>query len=196
MFHDIPQEIFERMKYLEDLDAKHREEDFPQSQRLRQIPPVTGRFLALLASLSPEGKYIEIGTSGGYSSLWIALACRFAGRKITTFEILDGKVKLARETFEKANVSDVVELVHGNALELLGEYKDIAFCFLDAEKENYPEFYDIIIPNLIKGGIFAADNAISHKEAIRPMLETTMSDERVDSVVVPVGKGVLVSRKL
>jgi len=73
-------------------------------QRLRQIPPDTGKFLALPATNAPEGIYIEIGTSAGYSTLWIPLACEMLGRTITTFEILPEKAKLVLETFRAAQV--------------------------------------------------------------------------------------------
>jgi caffeoyl-CoA O-methyltransferase len=196
MFHDIPKEILDRMRFLEELDARHRVENAPRQQRLRQVPPETGRFLALLASTAPAGQYIEIGTSGGYSTLWIALACRLAGRKVTTFEILEEKAKLARETFRVADVGDVVEFIHGDALAHIPEYIDISFCFLDAEKELYLKCYELVVPNMIAGGILAADNVLSHETTLRPTVERALADERVDSLVVPIGSGILLCRKL
>ncbi len=87
MFHTIQPAILERMKFLEELDAKDRLDGTPRLQRLRQIPPETGKFLALLAAGSPEGSMFEIGTSAGYSTLWLSLAAQTLGRKITTFEV-------------------------------------------------------------------------------------------------------------
>lgn len=184
------------MKFLEELDAKHRAEDIPPMQRLRQVPPETGRFLALLAAIAPDGQFIEIGTSGGYSALWISLACRLAGRELFTFEVLEEKAKLAKESFMAAGVSDVVHLVQGDALEHLPNYIDVSFCFLDAEKELYARCYEMVIPNLIGGGILAADNALSHEKTLKPMVDRALTDDRVDSLVVPIGSGVLVCRKL
>lgn len=86
MFHSISQPILERMNYLEQLDTKDREDGTPRLQRLRQIPPETGKFIALLAANAPEGDYLEIGTSAGYSTLWLAVACEMLGRSITTFK--------------------------------------------------------------------------------------------------------------
>ena len=68
MFHAVPQPILDRMRYLEEVDTQDRQDGTPRLQRLRQIPPETGKFLALLAASVPEGAYIEIGTSAGYSS--------------------------------------------------------------------------------------------------------------------------------
>jgi len=195
MFHNISQAVLDRMKYLEDLNAKHRRDGTPHLQRLRQIPPETGRFIALLAASAPEGTFLEIGTSGGYSTLWLALACRETGRKITTFEVLEEKVKLAKETFRLAGVEDVIELVTGDARDYLHNYREIAFCFLDPEKEAYLDCYEKLIPNMVKGGLLVADNAISHEEVRKPMLERALNDERVDALIVPIGSGELVCRR-
>ena len=100
MFHDIPDAIKKRMVYLENLDKQHRSENSPSHIRLRQVPRETGKFLALLAAMAPDGEYLEIGTSGGYSALWISLACRRLGRKLVTFEILSDKVDIARNRRE------------------------------------------------------------------------------------------------
>ncbi|KPK70679.1 methyltransferase [candidate division WOR_3 bacterium SM23_60] len=196
MLHEIPQAILKRMRFLEELDQKHREENMSHLQRLRQITPDTGRFLAILAAGAPAGTYLEIGTSGGYSTLWLALACRQLGRKIVTFEILEEKVAIARETFHEAGVEDIVELIHGDARDCLHDYKDISFCFLDAEKKIYQECYELVVPNMIPGGVLVADNAISHKDILHDMIEHALHDNRVDAVVVPIGRGELVCRKV
>jgi predicted O-methyltransferase YrrM len=196
MFHNIPKPILDRMQYLERIDARDRQDGTPRLARLRQIPPETGRFIALLAAGAPEGEYVEIGTSAGYSALWIALACRSLGRSVTTYEVLPEKAKLAEETFRLAGVTDVVRLIHGDARQYLGKTDDIAFCFLDAEKEIYADCYELVIPKLKKGGLFVADNAINHRETLAPMLDRALNDDRVDAMIVPIGKGELVCRKL
>jgi caffeoyl-CoA O-methyltransferase len=196
MFHAIRPAIAERMRELEEIDRRDRGDGTPRLRRLRQIPPETGRFLALLAAFSPEGAWLEIGTSAGYSTLWLALACEQRGRRLTTFEILPEKIALARETIERAGIGRAVDLVEGDAREKLDSCQRVAFCFLDAEKDIYSDCYEAAVPNLVPGGILAADNAISHGEELRPMLEKTLADARVDSAIVPVGKGILVCRKI
>ena len=196
MFHLIPQPIEERMRYLERVDAADRQDGTPRARRLRQIPPETGRFIALLAAAAPDGRCIEIGASAGYSTLWLALACRAAGRKITTFEVLADKAALARETFRVAQVEDTVDLEVGDALAHLPNCTDVGFCFLDAEKEVYVDCYEAVVPNLVRGGLLVADNAINHRETLAPMLERALTDARIDALVVPIGKGELVCRKV
>jgi predicted O-methyltransferase YrrM len=195
MFHTIRKPILERMQHLEKVDAQDREDGTPRLQRLRQIPPITGKFLALMAANAPEGDYLEIGTSAGYSTLWIALACEMLKRSITTFEILQEKVKLARETFRLAQMDETVSLVEGDARKHIDRHRNISFCFLDAEKEVYGELYELIVPRQVQGGLLLADNAMNHQESLKPMLDRSLTDKRVDAMVVPVGKGVLICRK-
>lgn len=195
MFHNMPPTILERMRFLEELDVKDRTDGTPRLQRLRQIPPETGKFLALLAAGTPEGPILEIGTSAGYSTLWLAVAALALGRKVVTFEVLPEKVKLAQEIFRRAGVDETVELIAGDAREHLARYDNIAFAFLDAEKEVYGDCYELVVPRLAKGGLLVADNAINHRETLAPMLERALSDERVDALIVPIGKGELVCRK-
>lgn len=196
MFHTIPKAIKERMAYLESLNKEDRLAGKSPLERLRQVPSETGKFLALLAATAPEGTYLEIGTSGGYSAMWLSLACKERGRKLITFEVLEEKAKIARETFKITGLENVVELVFGDAKKYLQNYKNVAFCFLDAEKEEYLDCYEKLVPNLVKGGILVADNVISHKEVLEPMLERALTDVRVDALIVPIGRGELVCRKI
>jgi predicted O-methyltransferase YrrM len=154
-----------------------------------------GRFIALLAASAPAGPWIEIGTSAGYSTLWLALACRATGKRITTYEILPEKAALARETFDAAGVWDVVELIHGDALDHLPALKDVAFCFLDAEKEVYGQCYEELVPRMTPSALLVADNAINFKEKLQTMLDRALADDRVDALIVPIGQGELVCRK-
>lgn len=196
MFHNIPQKMSDRMRYLEGIDALDSTDGTPHKKRLRQIPEETGRFIALLAACVPQGQYVELGTSAGYSTLWLALACHLLGRSLVTFEIDEHKVTLARQTFQEAGVENVIEIIHGDAREYLPQYRDISFCFLDVEKELYQECYDMVIPNMASGGLLVADNALSHIELLQPMIDNALADERVDALIVPIGQGELVCRKL
>ena len=196
MFHNIPKPILNRMRELEAQDALDREDGTPRLQRLRQIPPITGKFLALLCASAPKGGVLEVGTSGGYSSLWLSLACRERGNHLTTFEVLEEKIARARETFETAEVSDQIQLIHGDAREVIEGYSDIAFCFLDAERDIYFDIYEKLLPNLVSGGILAVDNVISHADELADFVAQAEDDPRVDALVVPIGKGIFVCRKL
>ena len=192
----MPATVAARMRELEELDERDRRDDTPQLQRLRQIPAETGRFLAILCAGAPDGQVIEIGTSAGYSGLWLALACRATGRTLRTYEVLDAKVALARETFALAGVEDVVKLVAGDFLSAGRDLGDVGFCFLDAEKDDYGAAYEMVVPHLVPGGLLVADNVISHRSALQSLVDAAHADPRVDAVVVPIGKGELVCRRI
>lgn len=195
MFHDIPAPVLERMAYLEAIDAQDRLDGTPKVARLRQIPPETGRFLSLLAASAPPGAVLEIGTSGGYSGLWLSLACRQRGDRLTTFDSDAEKSRRARESFAAAGMLEHVQVVLGDARQHLPGYDEIAFCFLDVEKDIYGECYELVVPRLAPGGFFVADNVISHQDELSEFLLQVRADTRVDALVVPIGKGLLVCRK-
>src|ERR1022692_2654883 len=195
MFHEMPEPILRKMAELEAMDAIDRLDGTARLDRLRQIPPETGRFLALLAASAPDGAWIEIGTSAGYSALWLALACRERRPGLTTYEILTAKSAMAAETFAAAGVGDVVTLVEGDFLAHAEALNEIAFCFIDAEKEVYESCFQEVVPRMVPGAILVADNAINHRATLQPMIDAALTDPRVDALVVPIGKGELVCRR-
>jgi predicted O-methyltransferase YrrM len=195
MFQQIGPAILERMRALEQIDQDDRADGTPRLQRLRQVSPDTGKLLAMLAANTPPGAVLEIGTSAGYSTMWLALACLETKRKVTTFEVLEEKIRLARETFRMTGLDSTIELVHGDAREHLTRFEEIAFCFLDAEKDIYADCYEAVVPRLVHGGVLAADNVISHQKELQPFVDRALADGRVDAVVIPIGQGVLLCRK-
>jgi caffeoyl-CoA O-methyltransferase len=185
-----------RMQLLELIDAKDRTDGTETLKRLRQIPPETGKFLALLAANCPEhGEFVEIGTSAGYSSLWISLAVQQRGTKLKTFEMLPEKIRLARETFRDAGVANHIEVIEGDFLEKGRSLGEIAFCFLDCEKHLYEKCFDLVSSKLVSGGLLVADNAISHQDAMNSMVKKAQCDERFDCLTISIGSGEFVCRR-
>ncbi len=195
MFNDLDADVLEVMRELEARDERDRDDGTPHLERLRQITPDTGRFISLWAASAPAGAWIEVGTSAGYSALWLAQAARVSGRTLTTYEILPEKARLARETFARARATDVVHLVEGDFLDHADEVEDVAFCFLDAEKDVYETCYEVLVPKMVPGAILIADNFTSHRDELQTMLERVLDDGRVDAMVATVGKGELVCRR-
>jgi predicted O-methyltransferase YrrM len=196
MFTDLHGPILERMRELEAIDARDRKDGTPRLERLRQVPPDTGRFLAITAASAPPGTWVEIGASAGYSALWLALAARERGARLITFELLAAKVLLARETFARAGVGDVVELCEGDAIAGLNAIDAVSFAFLDAEKDVYLSCWKVLSGRLVPGALILADNVISHRDEMTDFLAAVAADPRVDAVVVPIGMGVLLARRL
>lgn len=195
MLNTIPEKILDRMRYLEECDRIDREDGTTKLQRLRQIPKESGKFISLMTMNTQDGEFIEIGTSAGYSALWIILAIIERDVKFTTFEILETKYKLAKESFRVTATQKYVNLVHGDFRDHIDTISEISFCFLDVEKEIYQECYDLIIPKMASGGIMIADNVISHQEELSLFIKFVEDDNRVDSIIVPIGKGLLYVRK-
>jgi len=197
MFQEIPKVILDRMQELEEVDTRDRQDGTPHLKRMRQIPPETGRMLAFLAASAPtDGAWLEIGTSAGYSAMWLSLAARYRSKTLITFELLPEKVELARETFKKAKLGGLVELKHGDARGHLSDYAEVAFCFVDCEKEMYLEIFERVSQNIIEDGLLIFDNVISHQEKLTDFLAAMASDTNFDQVTLPVGKGLLVCRKI
>ena len=128
--------------------------------------------------------------------MWLALACRQSHRRLTSYELLPAKVALARETVRRTGIDDVVELVEGDFCDHASRWSGVGFCFLDAEKDVYDSCYDRIVDRMTPGGIFVADNAISHATELGSFVDRVLADERVDAIVVPIGTGELVARRL
>ena len=103
---------------------------------------------------------------------------------------------MARETIEASQIGDVVRLIEGDFLALVDGLGDVAFCFLDAEKEICGSCYDAVVPRLVPGGLLVADNAINHAATLQPMIDRALADPRVDALVVPIAKGELICRKI
>ncbi len=196
MFHNIPDKVLERMRALESIDAEERRLKLAARDRLCAVPPETGRFLAILAAAAPIGAIIEIGTSSGYSTLWLTRAALVRRQQVQSFEISPTKLAVARDTFARAGVSDLVRITEGDVREFLTALEPVAFCFMDHDKTQYLECYERLLSILVKGGIVAMDNILSHKEVLAPFVNHVMADPRVDAEVIPIGKGVLVARNI
>jgi caffeoyl-CoA O-methyltransferase len=196
MFREFPKAMAARMADLEAADKKDRTDGTEHLKRLRQIPRITGKFISLLAALAPAGECIEVGTSAGYSALWLWTALKGRGLQLKTVEILPEKAALARETFRLSGVTGDVELVEGDFLERGAGLTNIAFCFVDCEKQYYEKIFRMIAGKMVGGGLIVADNALSHYDAVKGMIDAAESDERFDCLTVPIGQGVFVCRRV
>jgi len=133
--------------------------DESQSRGMMNVPQEDGRLLRLLAEATGAKHIVEIGTSNGYSGLWMLLALRTTGGKLTTYEIDRERAALARENFNKAGVGDMVTIVLGDAHEEAPKLKEqIDMLFLDADKEGYIDYLEKLMPLMRPGGIIVAHN--------------------------------------
>ncbi len=182
---------------LEKRDALEREQGVARPERLRQITPDVGRFLHTLVLATRPRSIVEIGTSGGYSTIWLGTAARAVASTLTTLELDPVKIQLARRNLREAGLEGAVTIVEGDAFAYLRHRQEpVDFVFLDAEKEDYLAFLELIVPLLPVGGLLVADNLISHAEDLAAFRERALSDERLSAVVVPIGRGELLAVRI
>lgn len=188
MFHDISDGMQQVMRAME--------EQLTRDQRsLRSVDTGVARVLSLLALSAPAGAFLELGSSGGYSSMWLSLAARSKGIKLTTVDLDEKKVALARQNVANAGAADWVEVFHGDAFDYAGRAEPLAFCFSDIEPpELNGKIYELIVPRLVPGGWIAIDNVTSPRYQA-DMIKRVQSDSRVDAVLLPFPKGDLICRK-
>jgi predicted O-methyltransferase YrrM len=185
------------MERLQERDARDRTDGTPQSQRLRAITPDVGQLLLTLALAVGARRIVEVGTSSGYSTLWLALAAQRNGGRVTTFEIDPAKVALATSTFAEAGVAGVIDLRGEDAAVGLAAVAGAAdLVFIDAEKRDYETYLDLAVGALRPGGLLIADNLTSHASELAGFRARALAHERLSSVVVPIGNGELVGVRL
>ncbi len=174
-----------------------------------QISPDQASFLRLLVSASGARHALEIGTFTGYSALAIARGLPKDGR-LLCLDVSDEWTRIARRFWKKAGVAGRIELRLGPALDTLRELPEDAlfdFVFIDADKREYPQYWDEVVRRLQPGGLVAVDNVFWEGDVIRPEAQddevravrrfndTVAADERVESVMLSVADGMTLARK-
>ncbi len=160
-------------------------------RRMLNITRDTGEFLAVLIRSTCAQRVLEIGTSNGYSTLWLAEAVRAIGGTVTTIEIAASKVGLATANFGHAGLSQFIKLVQDDAKQFLERSDPSAYdlIFLDAERSEYPSWWPHLRRVLSPRGLLIVDNATSHIDEMAPFIALVTSDAGFATCLVPVGKG-------
>jgi len=178
------------LKELEQRDTEERLKGLPVEQRMRNITPDVGLFLNIIVKAIKAKNILEIGTSNGYSTIWLGLAAKDNNGKVTTLEVDSRKVKLANENLSRANLIDIVNIIPGDAKETIKNFdQEFDFVFIDAEKEDYIRYFDLVFPFVKVGGVVVADNVISHAEILNDYIEHVRANPNTQSVLIPVGRG-------
>jgi len=161
------------------------------------VPADTGKFLHNLVIVSKAKNILEIGASNGYSTIWLAEAAKQNKGKVTTIEISEEKVKLAKENFKRANLDKIIKIIKGDALQEIPKLNGkFDFIFIDAIKKDYISYLMLAEKKLGKNAIVAADNAVIFKEKMRHYLNYLQNNKNYSSVLVPIGTGMEFSVKV
>jgi len=199
------------------LDHSHEEDpvlkELARHTYLKEVHPrmlsghILGSFLALFSRmLSPLG-ILEIGTYTGYSAICLARGLR-PGGILTTIEVNDELRKMALRYFRKANLHDQIELINGDALDLIPRLTDtFDLVFIDANKDDYPDYYKLVFDKVRSGGYILVDNVLWGGKVLDDNLSdpTTRTidqfnkmikeDRRVENILLPIRDGLMVIRK-
>ncbi|MEE8639741.1 MAG: class I SAM-dependent methyltransferase [bacterium] len=171
-------------------DGRQRRAGLPPQQRFRALHPASAEFIFLLALATRAQRIVEIGTSAGYSALWLARACALTGGSLVTVERNPVIVDVAADHLKSAGVADLVDIKVGDARETLttldGPF-DLAF--VDGEKDEYAAYGELLWPRLAAGASLVADNVLSHADEAAPFLDWLHSRADAATTVLEIGNG-------
>ena len=160
-------------------------------RRMLNITRDTGEFLAVLVRATAAKRVLEIGTSNGYSTLWLADAAREIGGSVTTVELAEYKIGLASANFARSGLSPFITLVQDDAGQFLKRSNQGAYdlIFLDSERPEYPSWWPHLRRVLRLGGLLIVDNATSHVEEMAPFVALVKADPEFATCLIPIGNG-------
>jgi predicted O-methyltransferase YrrM len=180
--------------------AAAREHDAAQFDRLarfRNVEPETAELLGVLVRAIRAAKVLELGTSNGYSTIWLADAVESVGGRIVSVDVDAKRIALARDNLVRAGLE--AELRVADAADTLAESASGAWdvIFLDAERDAYAGYWPHLLRVLRDGGLLVVDNVISHADEVAPFLALVSVEPTATSTQVPIGAGVqLIVKKL
>lgn len=165
--------------------------------RLRNLEPDSAQLLSLLVRATNAARVLELGTSNGYSTIWLADAVRATGGRLVSVELDRARSAEAADNLRQAKLLDVVELRVGDAGRTLAESADAEWdlIFLDAERPAYTSYWPDLRRALRPGGLLAVDNVLSHAEQVADFRALIAADGSVREAVAPTGAGVLLVLK-
>lgn len=182
---------------LQEMEKHGRENDARVSERPRMmlnLDPATAQLLSILVRASGVTRAIEVGTSNAYSTIWLAWSLAPAGGRIVSIDRNPDKHTLARENLRRAELLDRVELLTGDAAEIVHQLSGpFDLVFLDADRRKFPEIIQILLPKLADKALVIADNVLSHPEEIAEYLKLISSLVDFQHATVPVGKGLSIA---
>ncbi|HYW23029.1 MAG TPA: class I SAM-dependent methyltransferase [Terriglobales bacterium] len=176
--------------------AAHDAVEADHGRRRLNLEPETARLIAILLRTGRRTRVLEIGTSNGYSTIWLAWAVRDAGGTVTSVERDAGRQAEAADNLRRAGLLDSVRLVQGDATRVIAGLAGPFDCvFFDADRVSAPEQLRLLLPRLTTDVLLLADNVHSHPAEIAGYLAAVEALPGFERVVVPVGKGLSVAHR-
>lgn len=191
-FFHIPEKVD---KFLKEMEGYEKE-----NPRMRNVTRELGELLNFMVRSNNAKKILELGTSNGYSTIWLALAAKETGGKVTTVENQEFKAELAKQNIEKAGLSEVATVVYGDALEIVKGVEKIDLLFMDIWPADYLPCVQAALPKMRQGSLIVADNLLTHRDRqgkITPKgpegddyLHFVKTTFNISDKVLPMGSGV------
>jgi predicted O-methyltransferase YrrM len=182
-----------RRRHAQELYATSHEhdQDLPRLERFRNLEPPTAELLGVLIRTAGSRRILELGTSNGYSTIWLADAAEANGGRVVSVDVDRTRTDLARESLLGAGLETRVELRTEDAGLTLSQSADSAwdFIFLDSERPAYPGYVSDLVRTLAPAGILAVDNVLSHENELVEFTALIEAQEDLTQTVVPVGAG-------
>ena len=168
-----------------------------RQDKMLNVTPETGELLAILVQATRAQRVLEVGTSNGYSTLWLADAVRAVAGNLITVEVSPAKAQLARHNLERAGLSGWVRQEVLEAGRFLGQQPPSQFdlLFLDSDRKQYPAWWPLLQSVLAPRGLLVVDNAVSHADEVEGFIAQVRATPGWQSVMVPVGNGEFVALK-
>ena len=160
------------------------------------VPRQTGVMLNMFIKMMGTKNALEIGTSNGYSGLWLTKALKETGGHLTTIEYYEKRQSIAIENFKTCGVYDIVTPIQGSACDILRSFSDedkFDFVFIDANKREYVEYFNLIKPHLTQKCFIAADNITSHAEKVQTFVDAVDADDEFQYEILELPGGLLVA---
>jgi predicted O-methyltransferase YrrM len=194
----MDQHLADLLTELERFGAVNDERAAGRSDRLLNITHDTGVFLNLLIRALRAKSILEIGTSNGYSTLWLAEAAQATGGRVSTVEHGPDRAAMAAANFQRGRLTPCIDLHVGEAGQHLAGLpaSSVDFLFLDAERYEYPGLWSDLQRVLVPNGLMVVDNAISHEAEMAPFVALVEATRGYRTSLVPVGKGEYLVLKL
>ena len=186
-----------RRRFADALYAASRAHDqgLPRLERFRNLEPDTAELLGILIRSCDARRILELGTSNGYSTIWLADAAEATGGSVVSVDLDPARTGLARDNLARAGLTDRVRLLTEDAGATLASAADREwdFIFLDSERPAYAGYLADLVRALKPGGVLAIDNALSHEQELIEFTSLVQEVASLTQTVVPIGAGLRVA---
>jgi predicted O-methyltransferase YrrM len=175
---------------LEKAGRRHDAQEPDNARKMLNLEQATAHLLSIMVRSSRRTRLLEIGTSNGYSTIWLAWAARSIGGQVISIDRDEHKLALADANLRQAGLRDVVELICGDATQVVADLPGpFDFVFFDSDRLSALSQLALLLPKLTADVLLLADNALSHSQEIAAYLSAVQALPQFDHLVIPIGKG-------